>query len=262
MDEIDEKTLDYSSVQKTLKILLTFTPDNRELGVLELSRLLSLNKSTVSRLIRVLHYYDFVQQNEYTKKYSLGRAAASLGSTIDQYQMGQLAKISQPYIDNLRDTVKESVCVEVLSGRQVKIIAKAFGPPPLSVSFEDSLPFHVAAGGKSILAFSDTKTIENYSKMPLNRLTENTMTDFNALLERFEKIRKNGVSHDYGEANVDVHAIGAPIFNHRNKPVAAICICVPAIRGKVLLQFEIIQELKKIATQISEMLFSQVVSPG
>lgn len=252
---IDEKSLDYSSVQKTLKILMRFIPDNQELGVLELSRLLGLNKSTISRLIRVLHYYNFVQQNAQTKKYSLGKTAASIGKAIDLYQTEHIASISQPYIEKLRDKIGESTCLEVLSAGFVHVVAKALGPPPLSVSFSDRVPFHVAAGGKTMVAFSDPKIIENYGRMELNPLTKNTITNSKDLFERFKKIRKNGVAHDYGEANVDVHAIATPVFNHRNEPVAAVCICVPSNREEHLSQAETIQELKNTAMQISEKFF-------
>lgn len=73
---IENKNMEYSSVQKAISILLSFIPDNKAIGTLQLSKSLGLNKSTVSRLVHVLVQYGLIQQDEETKKYSLGRTAA------------------------------------------------------------------------------------------------------------------------------------------------------------------------------------------
>ena len=159
-----QKHLGYSSAQKAIEILLAFVPDNREMGTLELSRLLGLNKSTVSRLIRVLAHYNLLQQDDNTKKYSLGRSAAFIGKAVQQSLSTRLVSIAQPLTNYLRDTIGESVCLEVMSGDHVYLVAKAVGPPPLSISFKDRIPIHAAAGAKSILAFSSPEVVERLIK--------------------------------------------------------------------------------------------------
>lgn len=247
--------MEYSSVQKAIQILLAFMPENHEMGTLELSRVLGINKSTVSRLMQVLIYYDLIQQNEKTKKFSLGRTSAALGMAIEMSQSDKLADVAQPYLDDLRDTVNESVCLEVLFSGRVKIIAEAIGPPPLSVSFRDQLPFHMASGGKAILAFSDAEVVESFSDIIMRKNTQNTITNFNKLKKHFEEIRKEGVAYDLGEANLNVSAVAAPVFNHRKKPVGAVCICIPSSRADSVMRPGVIKELRKTANMISKRLF-------
>lgn len=251
----ENKELEYSSVQKAISILLAFVPENKAMGNLELSKLLGLNKSTVSRLIQVLVHHGLIQQDEETKKFELGRTSALLGMAVEVSQTDRLIQITRPYIDHLRDTIGESVCLEALVSSRGKIIAEAVGPPPLSVSFPESNPIHVSAGVKAILAFSDSAFVESIIQGQFEKITENTITDPEVFRDQLEVVRQQGIAYDLGEANIEVHAVSAPVFNHLKKPVAAICICVPSNRVNKILNSKAIESLKRTAALISERLF-------
>ncbi len=257
-DEIkfkEDKELEYSSVQKAISILLAFVPDNKPKGNLQLSNLLGLNKSTVSRLIQVLVHYGLIQQDEESKKFELGKTAAILGMAVEVSQTDRLVQIARPYIDNLRDSVGESVCLESLVSGRGRIISEAVGPPPLSVSFPDSNPLHVSAGAKVIMAYSDRAFVESMINGEFEKITENTITDPEVYKDQLEEIKQHGIAYDHGEANIEVHAVSAAVFNHLKKPVAAICVCVPANRINKILNSKTVEMLKKTAMQISERLF-------
>lgn len=254
----ENKALEYSSVQKAIGILLSFVPDNKAMGNLELSKLLGLNKSTVSRLTHVLMYYGLIQQDEETKKYELGRTSALLGMAAEMSQNERLNQLAQPFIDYLRDAVEESVCLEVLSGNRVKVVCEAVGPPPLSVTFPESLPIHVAAGAKVMLAFSDKEVADSLLNVEFEKITDNTITSVDVFKEQLQEIRQQGVAYDYGEANADVHSVSAAVFNHHKRPVAAISICVPANRIHKITNLKHINLLKQTALSVSEKLYYMI----
>lgn len=251
----ENKELEYSSVQKAISILLAFIPENKAMGNLELSKLLGLNKSTVSRLIQVLVHHGLIQQDEETKKFELGRTSALLGMAVEVSQTERLIQIARPYMEHLCNTVGESVCLEALVSSRGKIIAKAMGPPPLSVSFPESNPMHVSAGVKAILAFSDRAFVDSMIQGEFERITENTITDPEVFRDQLEVARQQGVAYDLGEANIEVHAVSAAVFDYLKKPVAAICICVPSSRLNKILSSRAIEPLKMTAALISERLF-------
>jgi DNA-binding IclR family transcriptional regulator len=253
----ENKDLEYSSVQKAIAILLSFIPNNKAMGNLELSKSLGMNKSTISRLAQVLAHYGLIQQDERTKKYELGRTSALLGMAVEVSQNERLARLGQPYIDYLRDTVGESVCLEVLTPGHVKPVCGAVGPPPLSVTFPESIPMHVAAGAKVILAFSDHEYVDSMVNGDFTKITENTITNFEVFKERLEEVRQHGVAYDHGEANADVHTVSAAVFNHLKKPVAAISICVPANRIQKIMDSSNIKLLKNTAMMVSGRLFCE-----
>jgi DNA-binding IclR family transcriptional regulator len=250
----ENKSLEYSSVQKAIAILLSFIPDNKPTGTLELSEKLGFNKSTVSRLIQVLVHFGLVQQDDQSKKYLLGRTAAMLGLAVEGSQFDRLIELSRTHIERLRDTVGESVCLEAILSGRTKVMIQAIGPPPLSVTFEDFLPIHAAAGAKAMLAFMDPDVVENILNGELEKMTEDTFTDIESLKKHLEEVKRLGLAYDHGEANKDVHAVSVPVFNHLERPVAAITICVPSGRVNKILNNKVAAELKETARHISEQL--------
>jgi len=254
----ENKALDYSSVQKAIGILLSFIPENKAMGNLELSKSLGLNKSTVSRLTHVLVHYGLIQQDEETKKYELGRTSALLGMAVEVSQHQRLAQLGQSCVDYLRDAVEESVCLEVLDGDRVRLVCKAVGPPPLSVTFPDSLPMHVAAGAKVILAFSDHEYIDSMINRDFTKMTDNTITDFEVYKDQLKEVRQLGVAYDHGEANTGVHTVSVAVFNHLKKPVAALSICAPTNRIHKIVDSNNIKLLKNAAKMLSGRLFYEI----
>jgi DNA-binding IclR family transcriptional regulator len=178
-----------------------------------------------------------------------------LGMAVEASQTERLAQIAQPHMDHLRDTIGESVCLEVLTSGHVDKVAEAVGPPPLSVTFPESLPAHVAAGAKVILAFSDPELTTGIFNHELEKITENTITDLNMFKDQLKEIKQQGIAFDHGEANMDVSGVSAAIFNHLKKPIAAISICVPTYRVNKIINNKSINLLKKTATLISEHMF-------
>ena len=255
----ENKAVEYSSVQKAIGILLSFIPDNKAMGNLELSKSLGLNKSTVNRLLRVLAHYGLMQQDEETQKYELGRTSALLGMAVEVSQSERLAQLGKPYVDYLRDSVGESVCLEVLlAAGHNKVVCGAVGPPPLSVIWGATLPMNVSAGAKVILAFSDHEFTESMINGDFRKITDNTITDPEVFKAQLEEIRRQGIAYEHAEFDPDVHAASVAVFNHLKKPVAALTICVPANRAHKIENSKNIELLKKTAMMISGRLFYEI----
>lgn len=248
-----KKTNDYSSVQKAIEILMAFMPDGREMGTLEISRKLGIHKSTVSRLIGVLTYHNLLKQNGETKKYMLGRVVADLGKVADLSFVNQLQTIAQPIMNKLRDTIGESVALEVMYQNEVTVVSEAPGQSVVRVAFEvnQKVPMHVAAGSKAILAYSPPELVDSCIKGTLQRYTADTVTDPEAFKKRLKQIARKGVAFDRGEFHQDVHSIGAPIFDSMKRPVAAIATCMIESRMKKLLKNDLVSLVKEAADEVS-----------
>ena len=57
-----------TSVDKTLKILLSFAPYNQEQGTVEISQKLGFHTATVSRNLQILTEYGFLNKNPKSKR--------------------------------------------------------------------------------------------------------------------------------------------------------------------------------------------------
>jgi DNA-binding IclR family transcriptional regulator len=255
--------MNLSSTEKLLTILMSFTPHNPGMGNVELSQKLGMNVSTVNRLLQVLVSFNLIRQDSRNRRYSLGRAAADLGRALEQSLSSRLVSIAHPYMEDLRDQIKESVSLEVLKGGYATIATEVLGPPPLSVSFNlgETMPVHVAAGAKAILAFSAPELVARLMTGELKRFTDKTITDADEFKAHLQEVRKQGYALDVGEENIEVHAIGVPVFDYSGKPVAALCLCAPASRMKKLLESGVIPKISVAAEKISsELLFAKDTS--
>lgn len=257
---MSQKPTTYVTVQRALEILTSFLNTGEPLGTQELSDLVGFHKSAMSRLLRVMEYYGFLRRDEITKKYSLGKTIADLGRVCSQSMTENLLDLAKPYIVALRDELDEDIPFEILFGDRIVHIYVAEGSQALRVAFKvgDTVPPHISAGAKAILAFSD-EDIRNRILKPkttFKRFTPRTITKRNELIRLLKKIRDEGVAYDLGEYNIDVNAVAAPVFNHEEKAVAALTIGGPATRISALFGTNAIDLLKETAAKISSELFS------
>ena len=245
--------MQHQSLERALKILLAFKTENKEIGIVELGQMLNIHRSTISRITRVLAGYDFLEQNPETKKFSLGQANIWLGNSLKQSLRTNMVQIAKPYVDDLRNRFEETAIIETLVGRNWIMVYVAEGSRPIRLVAEmgERMPIHAAAGGKAFLAFSSPDVRADLLKGNLQRLTRNTITDAKKLNHHLEEIRRQGVSFDKGEYGEHIHAIGGPLFDHQNIPVAAVVIAGQPERITAVNHSPMISALKETARKIS-----------
>jgi DNA-binding IclR family transcriptional regulator len=246
-----------NSIDKALTILSAFAPYNNEMGTIEISRKLGFHKATVSRILLNLTRHGFLHQNPKTKKFVLGPTILTLSGAVRLSLNNNMLHIAKPFIDELRDRIKETVVLEVISGENTIIVYIAEGPRPIRIAgtVGDILPAHVAAGAKAILAFSSPNVWKRFFNAKLPSFTENTITDPKVLHKRFEEIRREGFAFDKEEHDIGINAIGAPIFNNEEKPVASVVVAGPSQRITWDRDLSYVTKVKETAAKISAQLF-------
>ena len=246
----------HRSVERALRILMSFVPDNNPMGPTEIGAKLDLHPSTASRLAQVLTTHGLLMQDRQTKKYVLGHSAADLGRAIFASLKGHLVVIAQPELDELSHRVGETVALEAATDNGTILAYKTQGNQRLQVSFNlgESLPIHVTAGAKAVLAFSKPELVDRLLDRKFERFTPNTIMDASVLRDQFKDIRRTGISFDRGEGDLDVHAMAAPIFDHAKKPVAAVVLAFPCTRADWCCRPEVVGQLKHTARTISSRL--------
>jgi DNA-binding IclR family transcriptional regulator len=246
----------FNSIEKAMEILLAFTPYNHEMGTVEISKKLGFHKATVSRILFILMGHGFLQQNPQTKKFMLGPSITNLGWAINNFLNTNLVHIAKSHIDDLRSILKETIVLEVLAGKSTVMAYIAEGPQQVRIAgtLGDRLPIHAAAGAKAILAFSPSEVRDSLINGEMPRFTPNTITDPEIFQRQLQDIRRRGFSFDNEEIDVGINAVGAPIFNYEEKPVAAIVVAGPSPRVSWDSDSPIVARLKDTAAKISAQL--------
>jgi len=143
------------SLEHAVALLEAMSAEGRELGVMELSRLLDMPKSTVHRLLSTLRDHRFVEQSGNSGKYRLGLKLWELGcGYVAQLELWRAAR---PSLEWLTLHSGESSHLAVFDrGEAVYVhLVEADRPMRPFVRIGARTPAHCTAAGKVLLAHQD-----------------------------------------------------------------------------------------------------------
>ena len=246
-------------LNKTFLVLDTILKNNAPMSMTEISERLDLYPSTVHRILDTLKYGGYVEQDPLTQKYQLGMKLLELG--MAKLNQIDLVKEARPYLKELAKKCNETVHLAILEDTNVLYLAKEESSQTIRmISYVGKrAPLHCTALGKTILAFLPLdKRDQILDKIELSKLTENTITDKNELIEELKKIKQEGFALDREENEKDVRCIAAPIRNYQGKVVAAVSISGPAYRLNEGNQNHLKDELVNTCQEISARLGFQL----
>jgi IclR family transcriptional regulator, acetate operon repressor len=218
------------AVTRVLAVLHLFRDQQRELGVVEVSKSLGLTISTTHRLIRALVAADYLAQNPRTEHYHLGRSAFLLGQAA-QTNLG--LDLVVPVLEQISNQTGESVNLGLLDGDRVVVVARVESRQPLRFSHPPGtrVRLYATSMGKAILAFN-TELREYLDTLgdELEGLTPHTLQTKTELLRDLEEIKDRGWSIDNGESITGVRCVAAPIFDATGRAHAAVAVQAPEVR--------------------------------
>ena len=259
MEKADE-VYKVPNLEKGIAVLeyLSLKPKGETLQ--EIKSSLEISQTTAYRILNTLVRLEYLLYNEDTKRYKLSRKLLTLGfRSINEHT---LLETVLPYLRDLRDQVKETVCFGVLGDRKGIFIEQAQGLHAFCFVLTPGKPFelHCSAPGKAIMAYLPDAVRDRYlSYMEFTRYNERTITSIPAYLEELEKVCRLGYALDNEEELNGVICIAAPILNYTGYPCGSIWISGPKDRlsGEALRIFA--DCIMKVAQSISrELGYSKV----
>lgn len=205
---------------------------NGAMGLLELSKELSLNKSTVHRILNSLIYMNYVVQDADTLKYSLSFKFCRLSNQI--LSQNNIISLARPYIKELAELTGETVHLVQIDGINAVYIDKveaSHNAVRLVSMVGKTIPLYCSGVGKALLAdMSDEKIRSIWEKSEIVRLTDYTITDFSDFEALIADIRRRGYALDNEENELGVRCVAASLKGYNDKPVYAISISAPKDR--------------------------------
>lgn len=236
------------SVDRTLKILEKVVNSDNGISVTEISNCLNIHKSTTHRLLSTLVYRGYIKKDG-NNLYFPGIKLLEIGSlTLNKSDMRQEIK---PYLEKLMQITEETIHLGVLDNYEVIYIDKVESPHTIRMysSVGKRAPVHCTGLGKTLLAFSEEETIEEFlSLKKLEKYTKNTITDPDKFKKHLKKIKDRGYAVDNQEHEDNINCISAPIFNHQGEAIAAFSISGPANR----MTLKRVKELKSLILEYSQ----------
>lgn len=227
----DKRKPSVQSVVRAIDILESFSADEPGVGVGELSRRVSLPKSTVFRLLTTLESRGLVAQNSDTGQYHLGVGLIPLANSV--YVYSDLRRTARPHLHKLANSVEETTSLGILVETDTINLERIEFRGRLVVrsgGAGNKLPFHATSGGKAIAAFLSADELKDLLASPLPALTPATVTDAEELHRQLTKIRTRGYATSFDELEEGLHAVSAPIFNYEGEGIACVSVSGPSYR--------------------------------
>jgi DNA-binding IclR family transcriptional regulator len=241
------------SVARALSILQAFNENRLELGVTELSQLTGIDKSTVYRLLNGLQQGGLIEKDPDTTKYYLGFGLVRLAGLA--LQRLDLTRIARPHLRELARMSQETVNLSVLTDDD-KIVNIDGVTSPRRVRnvgwIGREMPIHAISGGKVMMAYLPDERLEQILARPLERFTEQTITDPSRLRDELEQVRRMGYGIAEEELETGLSAVAAPLWNHESQVVAIISVSGPSFRLPRERLVELGLTTKKTADTISK----------
>jgi DNA-binding IclR family transcriptional regulator len=231
MDAGEPQKHGIESVKRAIAILRCFSRKRPELGVTELSRELGVHKSTVSRLLSTLESEGFVNRNPDNGRYRLGVGLLELAGLVIIHI--DLRRVSRPLLVQLAEQTQETVNLAVRDHDRVVNIELV---PSRDRRISNigwvgrRTPLHASSTGKVIMAHLTEKELNPLLQEPLERFTEQTITDPQEVREELSVIRERGFATGFEEIEIGLNAVGAPIRDHTGEVIAAVSTAGPTYR--------------------------------
>ena len=209
------------AVQRAADLLTTLTRYPAGISLADLARATDYPMTTVHRILGVLRQTGLVRETP-DGLHALGVGTVVLaGAFLDGVDVRAQAR---PVLHRLAGESGETVHLGVLAGQLIVYIDKIDSRHPVRMVSRvgGTNPASTTAIGKSILAWSAEDT--------LAAALEKSAADESEFGKELELVRANGFATDLEGNEPGICCVGAPVFDHSGRPIAALSVSTPTIR--------------------------------
>lgn len=214
-------------LENAVQVLRCFTVNRGELTLTEVSQLLAMPKSNVSRLLRAMREQGLLDSAPDSKAYRPGILLLELGQIAHAGQ-GLLSAASIA-VRAICDAMGHTGYVSARYGNQIAGLVHHSGQNLLKVGVPLGvrLPVHACATGRSILALQTDEQVRAQLGDQLERPNPHAPANIKELLERLARVRETGYAESTQEADRGVDALAVAVKDPNTAEALSLCITFP-----------------------------------
>lgn len=208
--------------------LLDHLAERGELSVAQAADGVAEPRSTVHRLLEGLRGVGYVEPGSRAGTYRLGLKLLRLGASVTRRFDERAA--ARPVMERLHARTEQTVFLTVRSGFEGVCIERVDGRwvQNMALQLGGSLPLHVGAGPRVLLAGADDAFVEEYLQgATLTRFTPHTIVTAQALRSDVRDTRATGYAISDEDDVLGMAAVGAPIRDHTGRVTATLSLSGP-----------------------------------
>lgn len=220
------------SALRTLDVLNLVATSRQPLTITEISQQLELPKTSTFDIVYSLLDKEYLEVSDgRLKTFQLGIQAFKTGMTY--LEKTSLHSAAQAQLEHMMQEAKETAFLAISKDNRIVYLSKVEAPATVRTDswLGSTNPMHCTGLGKALLAaYSIERVNEIIASEGMLPKTKYSLQTPEQLFNDLERIRKRGYSIDCRESEVEVFCVAAPIYNHLNKPIAAISLAGMASR--------------------------------
>lgn len=240
-----------SSLKKAFLILHQLSESPYEYTPTLLAQKTGVNRTTIHRILQELADFDVVIKNESTKTYRIGPNIYRMGS-VYHHNLNFKSKLEE-ILNMMSQESKESVGLAIRDEEKIISLYEIETFQPLKMNYKPGLfyPMNRGCYGKCLMAYYDENRVKEllYSQK-FEKISKNTLTDPEEILEEYRKIREQGFVISEEETFDYAMGVGIPIFDSKGN----VSTCVAISFLKQANYKEKSEELKEILFKYSDTL--------
>lgn len=232
------------SVEKAMMLLDCFWEERKSYSLAELAAKTGWAKSTIHALLSSMTGDALVEQDEQTGKYQLGYHAFELGCVVQE--RWDVKPVAAHYMRKITDRTGESLYLGMRCGNELLLIenSEGFNHYRVASPLGGRMPLYGCSQGKILLAYMPQKALTDYlNQVELKSHTPYTITDPERLKKELALIYEQGYAVEYGELQIGLKSIAAPIFDQNGNCSYAISAVTIARGGLADESFKKLQEV-------------------
>lgn len=219
-------------VADRLFLVLETLADTGPVTLADLCRQLSLNKSTLHRILSSLIYMGYVKQDSETGRYSLSLKLLSLSNKMLGHM--DILDAVRPSLKSLAQNTGETVHFVQLDGVEAVYIYKEESTQNsvrMVSKVGSRIPLYCSGVGKAMAADMKESQIQSiWEHSTIRKLTPHTITNYTQFLEKIKEVRKKGYALDDEENELGVRCLAVSVPDYLGRPKYAFSISAPASR--------------------------------
>ncbi|MBJ6363846.1 IclR family transcriptional regulator [Paenibacillus sp. GCM10012307] len=254
-----EKKYWVPALEKATRILELVAENPHQLKLIDLSRRLDINKSSMFSLLNTMEELRWISKDK-GDTYAISSFFGLIGSGY--FRQYDLISLFRQEAFRTKSAIGETIQLAKLEGSDVLYLAKEEASSPVRLASDPGmrLPAHSTALGKVMLAFFDDSEIHRlYPQETLSQATTNSISTKESLLQQFRQIRESGMAYDLQEAVIGFSCVAAPIMGTSGEVIAAVSCSMPQHQWEVK-QEQASREIQSLAQQLSQCAQPQTIA--
>ena len=236
-----------------MEVLDVLAEARTPLGLGEVVNQTGLSRTTTHRILSTLVSKEFVEQGD-DHRYAIGIRLFQIGHS---FRKGiSLSASVLPVLRDLAATTHEIASLSVQRDWGALCIERVVGrhATPMIWEVGSSLPLHIGAAGRCLLASLCDEDIDEYVARNLEPFTASSITGASELWEDVNRTRGAGVAIAIDDGQIGTRGFAAPVYDADQQPIA--CVTASALNINVPREREddLVDKMRRAGAQASHLL--------